>query len=177
MVQQSLRGIGAGRSRSKLCADQRWSCGRHSVRTSSGTPQMYESSPSTRRRRNSRRVSRARTRFDLAFAHEPQVIELTLNFRFGSNAGVKGRAQAGLFEQPASFLANLHPLLVGLSIAPFVQQAAANRERTVGVTQNGAPVRRQIEEPGDHRPHRSTRPEMEAAPLRRPETTPCGRRS
>ena len=58
-----------------------------------------------------------------ACAHEPQVIELALNFVFGSNAGVKGRAQAGLFEQPASFLANLHPLLVGLSIAPFVQQA------------------------------------------------------
>ena len=57
---------------------------------------------------------------------------------------------AGLFEEPPSLLSNLHPLLVNLSVAPFVQQAAPDPENSMGFGQNGAPVGGQIEESSDH---------------------------
>jgi hypothetical protein len=60
------------------------------------------------------------------------------------------RQQAGLFEQPPCLVANSRPLLVGLSIAPFVEQVFSARKNSMGFAKNGPPVRRQIQKPSDH---------------------------
>lgn len=84
------------------------------------------------------------------FADQPKAHRLPIRVRFGANARVERRLKASLLEQPPSLLPNLHPLLVGLSVAPFVEQTPTDPEHLMSLVKNSAPVRRQIQEPSDH---------------------------
>ncbi len=69
---------------------------------------------------------------------------------------MKGQLDAGDFEKRPRFFANLDPFLIGLAVAPLVQEMPTRGEYPVRFRQNRTPVRRQIQKPGDNDDVRTT---------------------
>ena len=74
---------------------------------------------------------------------------MRVNFCFGANTGMKWARQPALFEQPPQLVTNLGPFFVDLPVAPLMKEASAGREHSMGLTQDGAPVNRQVKETSD----------------------------
>lgn len=93
---------------------------------------------------------RTRSHHDFVIANHPERYEMFVNLGFRSHARMKWSRDTSEFEESPSLLANAHPWLVGRAVSPFVQHDSIVRQDTTGFSENGAPIRRQVEKPGNH---------------------------
>lgn len=86
---------------------------------------------------------------DLRLWTESKCREIPVHFDLRTRARMKGLVNAGLLKQSTRLLTDLNPLLLALPITPFVQQYATESEDAGRFTKYLAPIRCEIEQPGD----------------------------